>query len=386
MPSADERAYGHEWWPVSRANWHDLRTGLRSAALARKGYLRPPHGEGKIIWIKAGYRPESVNLACELLAALRTYRLDVRLVLTFERDYPDIIEPRVRGLRKIGLGYGPSDRPKAVKRVMERLDPFGLILVDTQPHPNLLQAAIQNHTHIIAFNTPPTDVEIEASFPVDHRQAEEWRIAARAQYLAEPADPFAVWAESQIDTTFRSLTAVGQDEVDIWWWHDDQYESQSEFIHKWRNASLAKQGILVVSGYPMIDKPNVADLRISQWQRDGLKTGTVLYVDDRRWFGAIASSANGGYINTSHRNIFWQALAGGSALRFGPSSRELCPQFPGMDNLYKQPKDVLEDWLVLSGEPLIARRQGDEARRYFWNERRRVQCATEIFLKRVFDW
>lgn len=386
MPSVDERAYGHEWWPVCRANWRDQRVGLRTAASARKGYLRPPQGDGKLVWIKAGHRPESVRLACELLAALRGYRLDIRIALTFERDYPDIIEPRVRGLRKIGLGYGPSDRPKAVRRVINRLNPFGLILVDTDPHPNLLQAAINNDTHVIAFNTPLTNVEIEASFPVNRRQADEWRAADRAQCLAEPADPFAVWAESQIDTTFRSLASAGQDTLDIWWWHDEQHETQSEFVHKWHNSSLSKKGILVVSGHPLTGNSNTIDLRISEWQRDGLRPGSILYADDQRWFGAIASAANGGYLNTSQRPIFWQALAGGLALRFGPLTRSLYPQYPNMEDLSKKPNEVLEDWLALSVKPLLARRQGDEARRYFWDERRRVQVAIDLMLKRVFDW
>ncbi|AOU98022.1 hypothetical protein BI364_08660 [Acidihalobacter yilgarnensis] len=386
MPPVDDRAYGGHWWPVLRANWHDRRNGLRAAALARGGHLRAPHGEGKVVWIKAGGSPDSVRLACELLGALRERRLDIRLALTFEQDYEDIIEPRVRGLRKIGLGYGPSDRPAAVRRVLKRLNPIGLVLVDTAPHPNLLRASAAMKTHVIAFNTPPTPVMVEAAYPLDEQQATAWRSSGKTECLADAADPLALFAEAQIDTTLRSLAAVGRDELHLWWWHDDCGDTQAETIAQWRQSPLAHQGVLFVSGRPASAARAHADLSIGDWDRGALPPGHVIWVDDPRWFGAIASAATGGYLETHVRATLWQALAGGCPLTPGAATRALRPSLPISPQTPSAQSAIWADWQALMAEPLAARRRGDAGRRYFWEERRRVQGVIDAFLQRIFDW
>ncbi|OBS10866.1 glycosyltransferase N-terminal domain-containing protein [Acidihalobacter prosperus] len=386
MPPVDAQGYGGAWWPVLRANWRDRRAGRQAAAAARLGYLRPPRGEGRVVWIKAGGSPESVHLACELLGALRERRLDIRLALTFEHDYPEIIEPRVRGLRKIGLGYGPSDRPAAVRRVMTRLKPFGLVLVDTQPHPNLLRAACAAGTHVIAFNTGPAPLAVEAAYPNDADQANAWRADDHATPLAEPADPMALFVEAQADTTLRSLAAAGHDGLHLWWWHDDSGKTHADAIAHWRQSGFVDDGILFVSGQPDAPARRQADLTIGDWDRSPLPPGRVVWVDDSRWFAAVASAATAGYLDTQVRATLWQALAGGCALALGAATRRMRPTLPFLDDAPSRPDDVWADWRTLKTETLAARRRGDLGRRYFWDERRRVQGVMDDFLQRVFDW
>ncbi|APZ42655.1 glycosyltransferase N-terminal domain-containing protein [Acidihalobacter ferrooxydans] len=375
----DPQGYGSGWWAALSADRRDRRAGAAARANARRGYLLAPKGEGKVIWFKAGGTAESVLLACELLGALREKRLDVRLALTFERDDADIIEPRVRGLRKIGLGYGPGDRPAAVARVMERLSPFGLILVDTAPRPNLLKAASAAGTHVVAFNTAPGAVAVEAAYPVDAAQASAWIDAGLADAVAEPVDPLALFVEAQADTTLHSLVAAGQDDLKLWWWHGPDTE-RADFVRRWRASTLAADSVLFVSG----DAFNVAvaDLRISAWDRSALPPGRVVALDDSRWTAAVASAVDAGYLGTPQRRVYWQALAGNSAFCVAPTHPLADAPLP----VAADADAVLRDWSMLREAPAAARQRGDAGRRRFWDERRHAKQVMDEFLQRAFDW
>jgi hypothetical protein len=382
MGSVDPDGYGSGWWPALRADVRDRRRGERAKANARRGFLLPPRGEGKVVWFKAGGSRESVLLACELLGALRERRIDVRLALTFEHDYADVIEPRVRGLRKIGLGYGPGDRPAAVGNVMRRLNPFGLVLVDTQPYPNLLSGAARAGTHLVAFNTPAADTGVEAAYPCDASQAKAWRDGGTAQYVAEPADPLALFVEAQADTTLRSLAAAGRGELKLWWWHGP-VAAAGDFVRRWRSSPLATGGVLFLSSDEG-DASAVADLNISRWNREPLPEGSVVAVDDLRWTAAVASAIDAGHLQAAARRTAWQALAGNSAISFGANRTVAAADD---ENATLTDADaVLREWQTLHSEPVEARRRGDAGRRRFWEERRRAQKVMDEFLQRAFDW
>lgn len=386
MSSFDDSRYGGNWWPVFRANWQDKRSGQYTAALARKGYLRAPQGEGKIVWIKAGGKPDSVRLACEILGLIRERRLDIRLVLTFEHDYAEIIAPRVKGMRKIGLGYGPSDRPHSVKRVMTRLNPFGLILVDTVPHPNLLHAALANKVHVIAYNTLPTPAKVEAAYPVDLKQSMAWRTSGMTSNLLESADPASLFAEAQVDTTLRSMLRMGQDDMYLWWWHDDLSDSHDRAVSQWRFSALARNGVLFVSGKDLTTTHLSANLSISNWDRGALPAGSVILVDDSHWFAALSSAVTGAYVNTRNRNIFWQSLVGGCAFIPGMGTHDMFPGLPLPGSMPSHIPEIYAAWLSMLVDPRAARNRGDKLRRFFWEERRRVHSALEDLVKHVFDW
>ncbi len=377
--STDKSSYGSRWWPALRADWHDWREKDHARLNARHGYLLPPKGEGKVVWIKAGASRKSVLLACELLGALREKRLDIRLALTFEQDYRDIIEPRLRGLRKVGLGYGPNDRPKTVARVLGRLQPFGLILVDTLAHPNLPRAAAASGTHVIAFNTAPGEFDVEAAYPESASAAEAWQQSGRASHLAAAADPLSLFVEAQADTTLRSLLAAGKEALRVWWWQGPA-SAQSDFIRQWRSSTLAGEGVLFVSGEGPFEVQ--ADLAISDWDRRPLSPGAVIALDDPRWTAAVASAMDAGHLAAAGRRDTWQALAGSSPLSVAPGhplAGEALPVLAG-------PEEVLKAWHSLRSAPDETRRRGDAAHRRFWQERRRAQQVIDEFLQRVFDW
>ena len=382
--SYNPKSYTASRLSVLRQGWRDRLKGEHARANARLGYLRQPQGEGKIVWIKAGGSRDSVRLGAELMGAIRQKRLDVRLVLTFEEDYEDILEPRVAGMQKIGLGYGPCDLPRVVKRTWDRLEPFGVIVVDTTFPENLARQAEAAGTHLIAFNTPPGKGAVEAAYPVDAAQHAAWENAGTAAHVAEPADPHSLFVEAQVDTTLRSLVEGGEDR-EIWWWQGPS-DAAAAFVSAWRASPLAGSGVLFVSADGAPDPAGVADLTISDWRRAALAGGSVVWVDDPKWYGAIASAANGGHLEEAEQATLWSALAGGSAISIRAGldvlQASLAEKLCQIDNN----QAVLDLWSTYREAPMEGRRQGDVCRRLFWDERRKLQKTIDEFLQRVFDW
>lgn len=379
----DPDGYGSRRLPVWRAGLRDRLRRNHARANARQGYLRQPHDSGKIIWLKAGGSMQSVRLGVELMGAIRQKRLDVRLVLTFENDYPEIIEPRVSGMRKIGLGYGPCDRPRVVNRVLKRLDPFAIILVDTEFPERLAELARAQGRHLLAFHTEPGSVAVEAAYPRDAAQEARWQTAGQGAYVAPAADTRCQFVEAHADTTLKSLAAQG--ERHLWWWHGPA--AQAAFIAAvWRASELAQDGLLFISLHGDDGEAAVADLRISAWDRTALPAGRVVWVDDARWLGALASAATAVHLQQAAGEVLWQALAGGSALDTTAPVAEgvvLPESVPVTDDSVEA---LISRWAVYHDSPILARQIGDACRRRFWDERRRVESVSREFLQRVFDW
>ncbi len=382
--SHNPKSYTASRFTVFRQSWRDRFKGEHARANARLGYLRQPAGEGKIIWIKAGGSRDSVRLGVELMGAIRQKRLDVRLVLTFEEDYEDILEQRVAGMQKIGLGYGPCDVPRVVKRTLERLQPFGIVVVDSAFPENLARQAHDAGTHVIAFNTEPGRGQVEAAYPVDTAQQAAWQDAGTAGFVAEPADPHSLFVEAQVDTTLRSIVEGGE-EREIWWWQGEA-DGAADFARAWRASPLADTGVLFVSADGAPDAGSGADLDISDWKRRALPAGSVVWVDDPKWFGAIASAANAGHLEQAEQATLWSALSGGSAISIKPGlstlHASLAENLRQMDNN----QAVLDLWSTYREAPMEGRRQGDVCRRLFWDERRKLQKTIDEFLQRIFDW
>jgi hypothetical protein len=378
--SAD--AWGSRPWSVWTHNLLDRLAGEHVRANARSGYLRKPAGRGRVVWIKAGGTSGSLRLGAELLGAIRQKRHDLRLVLTFELDDETILAPRVRGLRSVGLGYGPSDRPRAVRRVLDRLEPFGLILADTSPHPNLLREAAVRGTHCVAFNTRPWPVPAEAVYPRDARERDAWEASGNARYLGPAADPASLWAEARADVTLRPLCGVGDTEH-LWWWHGSAAR-EANAVAAWRADQRFRGDRLFVSRADG-DTPSSGDLPcISAWDRAPLPAGAVMRLDDPRWLAAVASACTAGHLEAGGREVLWQALAGGRPLSAGPGLEDL----PGGEYLARceVSATVLDRWERYAADPMAARRDGDAGRRRFWEERRAVESVLSEFLQRVFDW
>ncbi|WP_245795371.1 hypothetical protein [Thioalkalivibrio denitrificans] len=374
--------WGASPWPVWRQNLRDRLAGAHARANARSGFLRKPPGRGRIIWIKAGGTAQSLRLGVELLGAIRQKRHDVRLVLTFERDDEAILAPRLGGMRRVGLGYGPSDRPRTVRRVMERLEPYGLILADALPYPNLLREAAAGGVRCAAYNTDPWPVPVEAAYPRDAVQHAAWTASGRARHLAPAADPASLWAEAQADVTLRTLSGAGETGR-LWWWHGPAAR-WSDWVAAWQSDARFREDRLFVSVCEQAPESSPALPRISEWDRTPLAPGCVVWVDDRRWLAAVASACHAGHLEAADNAVLWQALAGGRPLSVGTGAAamaggEVLP-------LCEASATVLDRWAGYADDPMAARRDGDAGRRRFWEERRGVESVMSEFLQRVFDW
>ncbi len=377
----DEAAgYGDRPLPVWRAVWRDYRQGNGARARARRGFLSAPAERGRLVWIKAGGTPEDVRLGIELLGAVRDKRHDVRIVLTFEQDYPELFERHMQPFRKVGVGYGPCDRPRVVRRVLDRFQPHGILLAGGHAPRSLLAQA---RCPVIAVNTRPPQWQparpVEQCWPLDAPTS--WGEGAATDVLAA-ADPQARFVEAQADVVLRAL--VGGEVQRLWWWHgrDDQWTA---WRAAWEASGMGATDILLASrrggaAATARDLPG-AGLRVSDWDRSALAPGTVLHLDDRRWFAAAASAAHAVHLAAPDRQALWQGLAGGAAVSLGevPAAEVPCPVLEGASA-------VLEAWARLRDDPASRRQQGDAARRRFWEERRQVDTNFDAVLRRVWDW
>ncbi|MEJ2645850.1 MAG: hypothetical protein P8180_13190 [Gammaproteobacteria bacterium] len=389
MPQPSE-GYGRRLLPLLADGLRDRLRGEHGRANARWGHVRAPAGTGKLIWLKTGAGEQSVHLGAELLAAIRHKRLDVRLVLTFEQDFPTLVNEHLAGLEKVGVGYGPCDAPRAVRRTLGRLDPFAIIWVDGAPDPNLSKAAGDDSRHTVVFAAPPaaSPTRVEAADPATPAQAHAWQQTGGADYIAPVADFRTLLVEAQVEPTLRGLVCAGRD-LDLWWFHGADAPSVHAAASQWRRCPLASSGVLFVSAEADDVGDLGADLLISTWTRTGLAPGTVVAVDEARWTAAVATAAHGQHLSGARSEVLWQALAVGTPTSVSPDlDRELSqrmaepPPLPVADTF----DALLINWQHWHDDPASARRLGDRCRRRFWDERRRAAAVLEELLQRVFDW
>jgi hypothetical protein len=374
--------YGSALWPVLQANLRDHLQRRSGRARARMGRLRAPEGKSPLIWLKTGDTRASVRLGAELMGAIRRKRLDARLVLTFEQEYRDQVLPRLRGMNRFGLGFGPCDRPRVVSRVLDRLKPRGLILVDTLPRRHLVERAVKQGVHVVAFNTGPTTVPVEAAYPRDEITAAQWCDAGLGGILAEPTDPSSLLAESQNQATLLSMVPDG---TPIFWWHGPA-RAWPAMRDAWQASSLGGSALLCASVEPSDALPAGEGLALSQWTRTSLTAGTLLWVDDPAWWPAVASAALGVHLCGADRDLLWQVLAGSVSLSGDASLRAAFPWLHPMAPELPEPGQLIEHWRAEAADPIGSRQRADGGRRRFWEERRRVQGVMDTFLQRVFDW
>lgn len=367
--------------PVWRAVMRDYRRREGTRARARLGFVTPPQERGRLVWIKAGGAHEDVRLGIELLGAVRDKRQDVRIVLTFEQDYPELFERHMQPFRKVGVGYGPCDRPRVVRRVLDRFQPSGILLAGGRIPTRLLEVA---EVPVIAVNTVaegrPVPRTLAQYWPLDPAAVAAWPDEAAGAIL-QPADPQARFVEAQADVVLRSL--VGREVQRLWWWH-----GSAAGWPAWRAAWEAFCGrgagdILLASLSDGTRKNGLAGAHrsVSTWDRTALAAGTILHLDDRRWFAAAASAAHAVHLDAPDRQALWQGLAGGAPVSLGvaPAADLPCP-------VLSDPAAVLGRWAALRDAPADQRRAGDTARRRFWDERRQVDTNFDAVLQQVWDW
>ncbi len=331
---------------------------------ARWGWVTPMGERGKVIWVIAGSSQNSVRLAVELVRAIREKRLDIRIVLTFEHDYPALLTA-LDDCDKTGWGLAPCDHPNALARVKERLAPYGVIVVGTQPRPNL-SALLNQHERVLVVN-PPLSVTYKCERIYNGTGNGE---------LAPAADILAILAQAQIDPNFKSLVNHGV-ERHLWWLHDAAATSSHASIAQFKQRTT--NDVLFVSGA----KPDGDFIAISSWDRSPIAGGSIVWVDESKWLPAISAAVTATHLVTIDPAVLWQAMAGGAAVS--------CSQFTDL------PKTSLNDaitacadpaalWQDYRDNPILARQRGDSARRLFWQERRLAESTSEELVGRVFEW
>ncbi len=331
---------------------------------ARWGWVTPMGERGKVVWVIAGSDQNSIKLAVELVRAIREKRLDIRLILTFEHDYPALFTP-LDDCDKTGWGLAPCDHPRAIARVTERLTPYGIIVVGTQPRANL-SALLNQHERVLAVNPPA---------PVTYQCERIYNGTGNAE-LAPAADILTILTQAQIDPNFKSLVNHGI-ERHLWWLHDETVNGSAAFITSFKQQTT--QDVLFVSGA----KPAGDSIAISTWDRSPVVGGSIVWVDDSKWLPAISAAVTATHLNTIDPALLWQAMAGGAAVS--------CLQHRDLPkaSLYEtivanaNPAKLWQDY---RDNPILARQHGDSARRLFWQERRLAESTSQELVERVFEW
>jgi hypothetical protein len=330
-----------------------------------------------VVWVAAGASRDSVRLGVELVQAIRAKRLDIRLVLTFEEDYPELLKP-LEALNKTGWGYGPGDHPMAVKRVLARFEPLGIVFAGVTPRPNLARACTQRpHTLIVAANAPATGA-FEQIYPVGEAQEK----SNSGQPQAPAVDFFSMLTEAQVDPNFKSLVNHGV-ERHLWWLHSDDADYAAGFAAGWREKF--PDSVLFVSGDAVAGFKDHS-LKISHWQRTMVESGSVVLMDDAKWLPAIAAACTAMHLHSLTLTVMWQAMAGGCAVSCHDASHLPKADLSISISEFSDRDTVLTHWLEYRDNPILARSRGDDARRQFWQERRLAAEINDELLQRIFEW
>lgn len=347
--------FGSHWLGLWLADRHDRQTKLSSRRVARRGWLKPLGEQGKVVWVMAGATRDSVHQAIELLRAIRARRLDIRLVLTFEHEYADLLTA-LDDCDKTGWGYAPADQPKALQRAMHRLNPYGLIVVNTHIRPNL-HRLLDQHPRVLATYTSVTP-----EFCHEH--------------IGNHADLQTILTQAQVDPNFKSLMNQGM-ERHLWWLHDDDPARSSRIAHDWLNRY--PQDVILVSGAA----PIAEHQPISQWNRQPPAGGQILWLDEDKWLPAVAASVTGAHFSQHDTTLLWQAMACGAAISLSAPALSL----PGITHgQLTTDRSAINCWEKWRSQPIAARQAGDLARRLFWQQRRLAETDVHTLVERVFEW
>ncbi|NOT17254.1 MAG: hypothetical protein HOP20_04195 [Sulfuriferula sp.] len=343
------------------ADRNDRKRNNIARIAARWGWLKPMGERGKVVWVMAGASTDSVRLAVELVRAIREKRLDIRLVLTFEHDDPSLLTA-LDDCDKTGWGLSPCDHPRALARAMERLSPYGIIVVGAQPRPNL-SALLNQQARVLTVNPPQT---------VTYQCERIYNGTGKGE-TAPVADMLARLAHAQIDPNFKSLVNHGV-ERHLWWLHGDtQHHLSAQFKQQ------ASNDVLFVSG----TQPAIAHLAISSWDRSPIAGGTVVWIDDAKWLPAISAAVTATHLVSIDNSVLWQAMAGGAAISC--AQHDLLPKAE-LNEAITAIADPSQLWQDYRDNPILARQRGDSARRLFWQERRLAESVSAELVERVFEW
>ncbi len=356
--------------------------GQRPRANALWGLVKPPAGRGKVIGIRAGASRDSVMLGAGLMAAIRQKRRDVRLVLIYDTEYPDILVEYFSGLEKIGFGFAAADIAAMEGRLLRRLQPFAMIF-SGEPAGKGIARALQRHPvpHLLNFQTTnPNRLAVELDFP--NQQTGE----------GPGYEAMSLLVQSQVDKQLSALL-TGGGERPVFLLHGLAPVELQQFLSGWQESALADRAILCLGMedyteaglQAMLDVIRAAGFdgrRFSQWDRRAAAKSEIFLIDEWRWFAAVAVAAQAIHLVTTGQASFWQSLASASVISRRPFlTLPVALDLPELNN-----EQLLQSWQSLPDKPFVARQTADENRRIFWDYRRRAQAGMADLLQRIYDW
>ncbi|HUW97721.1 MAG TPA: hypothetical protein VMV40_02610 [Acidiferrobacter sp.] len=355
------------------ADIRDRVTGRYGRANARLGFLNPPGGSGRIVWIKTDAGIATNTLAGEIACAIATRRQDVRLIVTFEAEYPTVLAA-LKTCPRTGYGFGPADRAAASARVLARLAPAGVVALGSALRPRLARAlACAQIPCCVVHGLPPDGAGPCYGFPNTFDERAAWRDHPHTDVAFS-----SLMASAQVEPVFAGI--AGAHARALWWFADPEAEQAEALVAMWRRSRLARTDILFLGA------GTAAATRLSVWDQDRkpLPVGAVVWVDDERFWPALAASCTGVHLVHPPERLLWAALAGGrvvSARRTADLGLLRPAPIPEWGDA-----DIWRYWEDLVENPAIGRAVGDDVRRFFWGERRDAAAATEALLARVGGW
>jgi len=370
--------------------------GNKNRANALLGFVKPPAENGKVIWLVAHKSRYSVLLAVTLLAAIRQKRKDVRLVLTYQSEYPDLIVEHLSGLKKIGFGYSCADHPLAVRRMYLNLSPYAVIHIAHEPHKSHLETLKQlNAGNLIAYQFPTyaqigNGFRYSACYPVEEKpgQTED----DNCDEISPAFNVLSRLVHTNIDKQLSSLLCGSRFKG---LFHIHNSINDHDLIPLWRDNVVAKDYLLVLS-YDIVVQDQLAQLLtsiesaglrpvlLSKWDKNVVSEDSVIVADDSKWFVALCASSISTHMMETEQIQVWQSLAVGSSvsraeqIKLPMSFENVVPEITSYPML-------LEYWQKLDESSAVQRKTNDELRKVFWSARRLAEEQSNHLLNRVYD-
>lgn len=383
----------------------DRLNGNNARANARLGLVRPPEGTGKIVWLVADETYDSVLISTTLLAAIREKRKDVRLVLTYQTEYQDLIIKHMSGLSKIGFGFGCGDSHFAIKQMLKRLTPFAIIFIGHSPSKTMMKALRNTpEIHKIAFQTGTesigdgSDDFFEACYP--HSLSAATKTNSRSvdsdAVISKPFNVLTRLVQSQIDKQLGSMLC-GESKNALFHVHNIDKNKLRDFLTNWKSSELSQNSLLafsfskidsttLISVQKSVKKLGLSPVLLSKWNQKPLTKNEIIIADEDKWFAAIcASSAESHLFNTTAFHL-WQAISSGSVITLDKDVKNKPSGFDTVISNVEFTHDLISTWKSHLNNPALARKITDQTRQLFWSERREAEMQVDTFLQRVYDW
>ncbi len=367
----DERAYAGGRLAGLTADVRDWFGGNAARARARRGFLRPAPGARRAVWIKSDGGAITGELAAEIARSVRERRADLPIVVTFEHEYRDV-EARLAAVPNLAYGFGPADRPRATRRVIERLRPGLVIALGTALRTRLAAALTEVAVPCLVVHGPPPSFLAPACLGFPHAAREQRAWQGREHW---DAPLMALLVAAQVEPVFQGL--AGAHARAMFWVADPSETVAAEIARRWCASPAARHDILFLGA------PAPGASRLSIWDQDRrpLVPGDVVWVDEQRFWPALAASCAAIHLMAPSESLLWAALAGGRVVTAEDvAALDLLGVAPLIEVAWGE---LGRFWQDMLDRPQAARAAADDVRRYFWQERRRAADAALTLVERA---